>query len=521
MPLTTELFQMFPWVGGLNTSLNPAAIEPNELVQADNLVFGTRGSRKKREGINNDWDDQSNGSDSVIGLYDFWYGLTSRTQKRVAVWDTGAIYTYSDSGVRSSNIFAGTAWASAITKTSFEVLNNLLIIAVDGTGNVLKKYDGSTVADLGGTPPQASIVRLHQGRLWTNDKTSLDRIHYSPVSDPSTWNGSGDSGAFDVGKGDGDPDGITAIFSFKGDLFVAKRTKLYRISGYSPEEYVIQLISNGIGCVAHNSVTTIDQDDVFFVSERGVHSLAATANYGDFASSFLSAPIQETFNNDFTRSRLQFIQSLYLPNINSFAFAVTDENTSALYNSALYLYNIPLKAWYRWPDLSCECIAVFRDSDQLRPYLGRNDGRVAKGMNGLVYDSDTAGTSTAISMIIKTGVIHPSQVPFANKGFKKFSLIYAPDGDHDITATVKIDNYPSQDLVFNEAYGDQLDVDFILDASALATGAIVAPYTLSVDGYGRAFQLTLTQEGVNERAEIQGFAVEYETAGLMQEVIVI
>jgi len=51
MTLRTELFQQLPWDGGLNTRLDPALIPPNQLQQADNLVFATKGSRKTREGV--------------------------------------------------------------------------------------------------------------------------------------------------------------------------------------------------------------------------------------------------------------------------------------------------------------------------------------------------------------------------------------------------------------------------------------------------------------------------------------
>lgn len=522
MPLSTELFTQFPWVGGLNTSQDPSTIEPNELVQADHLVFGVRGSRKKRDGIDFSWDDQSNTSVSVLALKDFWYGTTSRTQARVGICSDKTIYSYTGSGVRSADLFGGTAWGSAITRVSTEVLNNLLIVAVDGTSNVMKKWTGSgNFADLGVSPPQASICRVHKGRLFTNDKTNVDRLHYSPIQDPESWNGAGDSGAIPIGLGDGDPEGITAIFpTFKGNLFVAKRTKLYRVvTDGDPVDWTVELVSSGVGCVSHNSVVAVDQDDMMFVSERGFHTLAATTTFGDFSSTFLSASIQQSFNNDFTRSRLKFIQGVYLPEINSVAWAVTDEDVSASYNGAIWLYNLSLKAWYRWPDIACESIGLFRDSDQLRLYIGTNSGRVAKAFNGTVYDVNTSGTNTAIPMILKTGRIFPGVIPFSEKGFKRFSLIYGPEGAHTITASLVIDAFPAQSLAFNETIGDTLDGTFILDQSYLAGGLLVAPYSFSIDGYGRSFELTLYQSGVNERCEIQGFMIEYEQAGLNQEVV--
>lgn len=522
MPSRTSIFQQFPWVGGVNTSLDESTIPANQLVRAENCVFGTRGSRKKREGINFDWDDQSNGSDSVIGLADFWFGAASRTQARVAVTTAKTIYSYNSSGVRSADLFAGTAWGSAITKVCFEVITNLLVLAVDGTSNVMKKWTGSgNFADLGGTPPVASVCRAYLGRLWTNDKTKLDRLHYSTTGNAEEWNGVGDSGGLDIGSGDGDPSGITAILPpFKGVLFVAKENRLYKIANYTPEDFQPILVSAGIGCIAHNSAAAIDQDDVVFASQKGFHSLSATDAFGDFASKYISKDIQSTFNEKFTKSRRQYIQGVYLPTINSVAFAVTDSDYSATENKAIWLYNIDLAAWYVWPNISCQSLAIFADSDKPRFYIGTSTTRVAKTFAGTNYDSDTSGTSTAIMFTVKTGVIFVDESPFSTKGFKRFVLYYRPIGTHTVTVTIKIDNYPAQSLSFSTTNsGALLGSTFVLGTSVLGSSLVMGPFAYSIDGFGRGIQVTIEQSGTDQEVEIQGFGLEFEPSGTAQEVI--
>ncbi len=519
----TNVYKQLPWVGGVNTSLDSAMIPQNQLIRGQNCVFDTRGSRKKRDGINYDWDDQSNASNSIIGIMDFWYGTSSRTQSVTALSNNKTFYKYSSGGARSAlSLDSGaTAWSSNITTCSFVVLNNLLITAVDGSGNVMRKWAGGSnnIFDLGGTPPQASIIREHQGGLWANDKTNLDRIHYSTTANPEEWNGAGDSGALDIGVGDGDPSGITAIFpTFKGDLFVAKQTKLYRIRGDAPENYDVKLVSSGIGCVSHNSICTIDQDDIFFISEKGVHSLLATDAYGDFEGAYLSVDIQKTFNDNWRKDRLKYSHGAYLSNINSALFAVTDSEVSTGENKALWLYNIPLKAWYEWPDVSCQALAVVTDSDKKRAYLGSSTNRIGKTLNGTNWDVDTSGTDRAIPYFIQTGIIYPDTNPYAVKAFKRFGLIYNPRGPHTITVTFTIDNFAPQSLVFSQIGStDKLDDDFILDESILDYSVVMSPYTVTIDGYGRGFQLQIEQNGIEEEVEIQGFLVEYEGADSQQE----
>lgn len=660
MGLRTQLFSLIPWVGGMNTSVDQSQIDPNQLTEADNVMFAEAGSRHIRDGIAQNWDTAISGSEQVVAIHDYWYGSTSRTQKMVAVTNGKKIFGYSG-GIQTSNLFTGSAWTDAVTTGSMITLNNLCIIAVDGLTNVMKKFDGTSVQDLGVssatgdtvaetvittgnisstsgvissipalasikvgatitgagiqtgsvvlsivgavinmnfpatatttgvtlsfgnpnpdtitnvgvtgtsmvvgatitgigipanttiltivgntitisnpatvtatgatltftvTPPAASILREHLERLWTNDKTNLDRLQFSSTGNPEEWGGLGDSGAVDIGVGDGDPGGITAIFpSFKGVLFVAKRTKLYKISGFTPEDFEIELISSGVGCVSHNSVASIDQDDMYYVSERGIHSVSTTQQYGDFIGSYLSKDIQKTFNDTFTKNRLKYCWGAYLAEKNIYAIAVTDSSLSATENLAIWAYNIPQQAWHRqFKGLPCASLAVVRDPDAVRFYIGSNVSRIFKSFTGVKYDVSTAGALVAIPMRVKTGMLYMDKNAYTMKAYRKFALFYRAEGSHTITVTLKIDNYPPQTLAFtNTSSSDLLGTTFILGTSTLGGDAVSAPYTFPISGYGRGIQVTIEQNGVLSEADvdIQGFGIEWEPADTRQQV---
>lgn len=615
MPSRTQLFLQLPWIGGVNTSIDEAMIPPNQLTVADNVVFDTRGSRKKREGIDYNWDSNSSSSNTVICKHDFWYGDTTRTQKLVSVLSNGTVYAYSSTGTATAITNIGAAWSGTLTSASMITYNNKCFIAVSGAGNVVKYYDGTnplqdlnsdydlvtisrasstttrtlvfnkgfpgangstvvvsglgnsnkyngtftvasvstttvtndtitytgtsslteaTTADTGGRAgqpgPLASIMREHIGRMITNDKTNPDRLHYCETSNHTKWLGWGDSGAFDIGLGDGDPIGITGIFpSFKGDCFVGKQTKLYRLTGYSPDTISIILVSDGIGVESHNSITAIDQDDVVWVSAKGVHSLVASNNYGDFSSSYVSSDIQKTFNEGFDRSRLKYTQAAYLPALNSVAFAVTENtlpnavNTTETVNNTLWLYNINIKAWYRWPDLPCSSLTVSNDADRRRFYLGTHTGRVLKTQNDTLYDLSYTDVHKAINFRVVTGQLFPDGNPYTFKGFKRLILYYKPKGTHNIVANVRIDNFglDSNNSLSFSATGssDLLGSTFILGSSLLGYDVVLGPYASSIDGIGRGCKIDITEQGLTSDVEIQGIGLEYEMNGTGQEVV--
>ncbi len=45
----TQIYRIMPWVGGINTSVDPGVLNSQELVQADNVQFSSTGARIKRE----------------------------------------------------------------------------------------------------------------------------------------------------------------------------------------------------------------------------------------------------------------------------------------------------------------------------------------------------------------------------------------------------------------------------------------------------------------------------------------
>jgi hypothetical protein len=511
-----QIFQMFPWRGGgLNTSQDPAQIANNELTLADHIQYGPTGSTQKREGINFDFDDATSGTDDIIGGCEFWYGTgSSRTQKYVVVTEGKKIYSYNPStGARSADLFAGTAWATTPTKASFSVLNNLLIITVDG-GNAPKKFDGTTVADLGGTPPNFEWTFVHQGRLMGG---VVDRLHYSPPFDPETWNGTGDSGAVDVNVGDGDPKGLTGGFSFLGTCYVGKRNRLHRLKGEFPDVKV-ELVARGIGIESHDSIVCVEDSDVAWCSGRGFHSLAATDQYGDLKSAFISKKIQLEFNESFTRARLPYVKGVYVASLNSIAWAVTHEDYGTT-NNCIYLYSLEGDGWYRWSDIDCQALFAAEDTDAKRFYIGTSTGRLAQALTGGISDTNESGTEVAIERDTASGRISIDGSLVTDKRFTAFYLIYRPDGDHTITVDFRVDGQAAQSLVYSDTTGAAALGAFTLGTDILGSTMPVDAYGLGVDGIGSTFSVRIRQSGTDEYGDILGFAVAFEPAGHSMEVM--
>lgn len=406
-----------------------------------------------------------------------------------------------------------------ITRADFLTMNERCIIAMDGTDNWPKIFDPSvsttTFAGLKGAPPNASLLRLHQGRIFTDDKRNLDVLHYSSPGNHLQWQGVGDSGSMYIGLGDGDPEGIKAISPpLKGNIFISKARTLYRLDGLYPEEYIVSKVSTGIGFASHKSAAGIDMDDVIFASDKGIHSLATTNNYGDFSGTFVSAKIQNAYNS-FTASRAKYNNGLYLAKQNTYYVNVAAESASQ--QDSIYLYNTQFKEWSKWPDISASVISSRHNNSDEELILGDYSSRLLKGNNG----SYTDYTDTVIPYRVKTGAIYVDGNPSSIKAFKRLGFLFKPVGTYSFTAVVKIDNYAAQSINFTRTTsGDLLGTTFVLGQSRLSYSAALQPFTKPIDGYGRGITIDIVNNGVDEIVEIYGIIIEWEPAGDAQETYV-
>lgn len=406
-----------------------------------------------------------------------------------------------------------------ITKCSFLTFNERCLISADGIKNWPILFDPSvsstTYTYIKNAAPNASILGEHEGRVIANDKTAPDRLHYSSPGDHTEWQGYGDSGVIDIGFGDGDPVGITAIYpTFKGALFVSKSERLYRLPDPGLPLSRIELVSSGIGAVSHNSCAPVDMDDVLFISKRGFHSLAATSSYGDFSGAYLSEKIQNAFQ-EFTPARRALTWGRYFSKYNSVFFSVSE--SAATRQDSLYIYNIKFKEWYRWPDVNLQCVTTAKTGNNDALIFGTQDSRLAS-LSSASYSDFGA---EPYNYIVKTGKIYVDNNPSTVKMFKRIGFIFKPQGSFTFTANIKIDNLPVQPVKFEKATGgDLLGSTFILGESTLAYASNMDPFMQPIDGIGRGIQITVENTSPDQQVTIYGMIIEWIPAGMAQETYI-
>ena len=275
------------------------------LLSADNLLYELDGGPHKIGGstrLNSTQVTEAAVAKTFHGIFDFWTQGTggTETQKRVAYVGTRLMKEDVDGTWDELN-----TGLEDNKEPAFTVFNDDLIWSSDSTVDVPKTWNGSESAmpDLGGSPPNFSFAVPHKNRMWAAGVASNpSRLYYANTLLHEDWSG---GGSIDIDPSDGDR--IVGLRSHKNELLVFKgpnKGSIHRITGSSPsgsDAFARVPFVTGVPAVNHNSIFTIG-DDVVFAGSRGIHSLAATAAYGDYVEAFLSRPIltyyQDSLNHN-------------------------------------------------------------------------------------------------------------------------------------------------------------------------------------------------------------------------------
>jgi hypothetical protein len=455
--------------GGWATDFGPSftgAPQGNALVlpfllRADNVHYELDGAPHKIGGstVYGPRLDESGSAVSVQGLYDFWLQGTGGTE-------TQNYLAYAGTQLLKSTNLGGT-WDVLKTglesgkEPCFETFTARAIWASTSTIDVPQRWDGAaaTTSDLGGTAPNFSFHVKHKNLLWAAGVASTpSRLYFSDTLDPTTWSG-GSAGSIDIDPDDGDR--ITAIVSHKNELIVFKgpnRMSVHRITGSSPsgsDAFARVPFVTGVGAINHNGVFRIN-DDVVFPSPRGLHSMAATAAFGDYVEAFLARPILSFYQDGLNHNVLNQCWGVnYQPKgIAVWSFAPSGSSAKSVY--VIYDYRFQPGRWASWgmnsEYVNANCLAVMQTTARKHKLFAGTTG-------GYIHQLDVADRAVAGG----TSYTGDWQTPFLNFGSSSIKknlhagfLSLLPKGAYNLTVEYTRDTHASQTATLAQGGGNVL-----------------------------------------------------------------
>lgn len=257
-------------VGGEINTHRPHTLGVNEAASSENLEPRDWQGAKTRNGRSQYG--IANGSNTGV------HGLKAWTR------DSGTNYVISRVATTFYDV-SSTAWGSigiggaSGSRFRAAALNNILAIVVDDLAP--RKYNGTTLATLGGSPPaEAKYAAVYVSKLiLAGDDSNPQTIYGSATNNPEDFTTAND--AFDVTASDGGGDTIQGICAARNWLNIFYRNFTDILLGSSTFDFRVErLMDKGLvsttGYVGTGDVVFFASDEAVYMVARGMASDVTT-----------------------------------------------------------------------------------------------------------------------------------------------------------------------------------------------------------------------------------------------------
>lgn len=524
---------IFNFKGGYATDLAPQVRELNFLARAENVIYELSGAARKVGGGARINSTQISGGPDVVGMYDFHRGggAAAFTQQFVLVTGDSKIYKEDMDGVYDD--ITGAASITANTIPVFAQATDLLTIWTSNNDAPLKYNQTGNVASLGGTPPVGRGMVFHANRGWAwGANANASRLYYSASGNIEDWTG-GDTGSIDIDPEDGDR--IVGATSHKQNLIIFKgpnRGSIHVISGTTVSTFARTVLVSfqGEAIQTHNSIIPV-ADDVWFMTDIGIRSLAATQKFGNFQGAVLTRFLRGYFETSLNRSRLDRVWGVDYHHKGAACWAVTavgaSENNQIFGLSYQRNEEEGLKA-FTWKPNNCISIAT-RDnpSSGIQEFcIGRTNGYVLRfNQPNRALETSTAYTFRITTPSILLGAVDSQGKPKGDQPvtLQRLWMRSQPLGDWNVSVSLTRDDLHTTAYNFNQGSGSIFTMnDSVLgngvaltgDEDVLGGGNLKVTYSdPPVAGECRSLTLDITQGGLNQDANIYEIGVDWTPAG--------
>jgi hypothetical protein len=283
--------------GGLNTSrdvLSQGETQPGSAISLLNYEPAVTGGYRKISGFANNYGTVT-GTGSVLGV-----AVADGINDGILACrkpSSGNNYLHkwnNSSSAWDAVTTAGSPTMVGVTKVRFSRFNFATpkVVLTDGI-NPAATYDGTTYTQITDThaPTDPKYSAVFQNHLFlAGDPAHPTKLFFSaPLNETDFHSGNG-AGVINVGFP------VVAIKSFRNELFIFGSTNIKKLGGTALANFVLQTVTDDLGCLATDSVIEIG-GDLLFLSQDGLRPISGTAKIGDVNLETVSKDIQSIFTD--------------------------------------------------------------------------------------------------------------------------------------------------------------------------------------------------------------------------------
>ncbi len=329
------------------------------------------------------------------------------------------------------------------------------------------------------------LIIAWKDRLFASPANNPDYVYVSGNNEIYSW---AESRRFTVSSKGEDETGVTAFMARRDELVIAKRRKLWKLIGTSPDDFEQILIADGIGAVSQDACVVI-RDTCYFLGEDGFYE------YGtDGVKKLSRETVQPWFTTDTYFNRAKFANAFCKYNQLYDKLELHLANVGSTNIDRWVEYDLKQRVWFgihKTDAFTPTCAGAMDDTNGFStPVIG--------GSNGFLYRQNQTTASddaTAIDMDITT----------------KFHSGNTPDVEHywDMVTIVNKIESGGGTLTVTAVVGD-------LDASAQTSQSVDLSNDRTVLprlGYGRFAQLRFQNSTAGKSVTIYGYEIPYFEVG--------
>ena len=493
--------------GGLNTSrdvLSQGETSPGSAIALINYEPAVTGGYRKISGYSNEYGTVP-GFGDVLGVC-----VANGVNDGIlaARWDSG-----------SSNYLyywdtATEAWVTITTPASVNVstVNKVRftkynwgyneVMITDGV-NPAAVYNGTVYTQVthANAPTAPKISHTFKNHMFlSGDSTEPTNLWFSAPYDEYDYSPAGGAGVINVGFP------IVAIKSFRDALYVFGSNNIRKVVGNNVADFVVQEVTDDLGCMATDSVIEIG-GDLLFLSQDGLRPVSGTDKIGDVNLETVSKDIQSVFTDIVFDIDLEGLNAVVIRQKTQFRFFFKAADSQGIIGGFRLGQNGLAFEYGQLLGIEATCA----DSGYIGQYEfvihGDSNGKVHRQERGNSFDGGD------IFSVYQTPYIH-MQDPEQRKIFYSVNTYLRSEGDNEIIMSAVYDyedfntlsptNYTLTTAGAAAYYNEAL-----YDSTAIFDGNPSPVQRVNIAGSGKAASFKYVTNDTNASHSIQGLVVTY------------
>ena len=352
----------------------------------------------------------------------------------------------------------------------------------------------------------ATVVAAYRNHMFYAGKSTTPQevVFSEPLNEDGFNSGSG-AGSIKV------DDTIVALKVFRNSLFIFCENRIFKLTGSSSSDFVVEPVTRNIGCI--NSFTVQEfAGDLIFLGPDGLRTIAGTERIGDTELGTISKNIQSIFDKNIKDS-VDF-DSIVIPDKTQYRMFFNKSGQAASLSKGVTC--VLKKDGFEFSELKgfkTTCTDTFVETGDVISLHGDIDGFIHRQEIGSTFDGTT----------IKGKYRGPDMV-FGDSGIRKHVqkviINYRPEGSVDADLIVRYDNedknsarpavYPFSTDNLSASYGVSL-YSTTSSATQFTYGGGKDPLDRkSVEGSGFSVILKVEDDGESNPYSLKGFQLEYQ-----------